>query len=203
MNTLELLHDLSKFVCVGNKGGYGVYASDQLPKEKIVRPSLIIANTAPSSHSGKHWCGFYFKSGSNKAEFFDSFGGAPRKREFLRFIKNNSTSYIYNHKRLQSNWSTCCGNYAILFLFFRCSNLSMSTFLKEFDVKNPETNDIKVMNMYAKMSENLHRKMRCKKYKNQTGGNCNVITCNQTCAPLQRRHRKIQLRHSSMEYKPC
>lgn len=187
MNTIELLRDLSNFVCRENKGSYGVYASNQLPRDKIVKPGLIIANTAPSSHSGKHWVAFYFRSGSDKAEFFDSFGGRPRKKEFLDFIKKNSTSYIYNNRKLQSNWSIVCGQYAVSFLFFRCGKKSMQTFTRQFDVKKPDQNDRKILEIYARMSQKLHSKVRSKRMKNQTGGNYNVITCNQTCTPLKKK----------------
>lgn len=189
MNTLELLHDLSRFICgAKTTSNYGVYACDELPKEKLIKPALIIANLSDSSSSGSHWVGFYFRANSNKGEFFDSFGKPPTLKVFKNFIAQNCTSYIYNNHKLQSNWSSCCGNYAILFLYFRCKQRSMRSFIKEFDVHQPEQNDVKIMEMYAKMSQELQKKMRCKKYKNQIGGNCKVITCMQTCVPLNTRH---------------
>lgn len=163
---------------------YGCYAIDELP-EKVVRPCLIIANTDASNLPGQHWTGFYFKSGSDRAEFFDSFGRKPTQKEFKKFIDNNSKSFIYNSKKIQGNYSTVCGNYCILFLFFRSRNLSMAKFLKHFNVQKPQINDMKILHMYAKLSEKLMRNK--KKYKSQTGGNrCNTITCNQTCLPLKK-----------------
>lgn len=181
MNTIELMHDLSRFVC--DKQSYGCYALDELPREKLVKPALIISNTAPSSHSGKHWVGFYFTPG-HKAEFFDSFGRPPNQKQFKQFLENNSTSFVYNNKRIQGNFSSVCGNFCILFLYFRCQHKSMSTFLKNFNVHTPEKNDLKVLRMYSKLSEKLQRN---KKYKNQTGGRCNMITCNQTCTSLRKK----------------
>lgn len=186
MNTIELLRDLSRFVCTKNKGHWGVFACDQLPKEKITRPCLIICNTAPQSHPGIHWTAFYFGPRGKTAEFFDSFGRPPTlKKQFLRFIKNNSTSYIYNDKKIQGSYSTTCGNFSICYLYYRCLNRSMKTFLIEFDTKKPELNDKKIMKMYAKLSATLNNKMR--KNVNQSGGKYSVITCNQTCAPLRRK----------------
>lgn len=183
MNTIEIMHDLSRFV--DKKMSYGCYALDELPREKIVRPCLIISNTAPSSHSGKHWVGFYFKAGSNRAEFFDSFGRAPTQKQFKQFLDNNSTSFIINSKRLQSSVSNVCGAYCVVFLYFRSRCASMTKFLKNFNVQTPELNDIKILQMYAKLSEKLLRNKN--KFKNQTGGNCNIINCNQTCTPLRKK----------------
>lgn len=186
MNTLELLRDLSKFACM-KKCNFGVYASDELPKKnELIRPSLIIVNTAPSSHSGEHWCGFFFNSRSNKGEFFDSYGRKPMAH-FKRFIEQNSVSYIYNTKKLQSNFSSVCGQFTLLFLYFRCKNRSLKSFLDEFDIRTPLLNDKKIVRMYA----NLSRKLHSKPYKNQMGtGKCNIITCNQTCVSLKQKKKK-------------
>lgn len=186
MNTLELLRDLSKFACM-KKCNFGVYASDELPKKnELVRPSLIIVNTKPSNHSGEHWCGFFFSSNSKKAEFFDSYGRKPMA-DFKRFIEENSVSYIYNTKKLQSNFSSVCGQYTLLFLYFRCKNRSLNSFLNEFDIHTPEANDKKILRMYAHLS----RKIQTKSFKNQTGtGKCNIVTCNQTCVSLQQKKKR-------------
>lgn len=182
MNTIELLRDLSKFVCT-SKGSWGVYAANQLPREKVTRPCLVIANTKSSDSPGEHWTGFFFPAGNKKAEFFDSFGRPPHKKSFMNFIHNNSTSFIYNDKKIQGNWSAVCGQYTILFLYFRCRNRSLKKFQKEFNVKTPERNDMKIMKMYARLSA----KLQSKKNANQTGGSYKVITCNQSCKPLMKR----------------
>lgn len=185
MNTIELLRDLSKFVCADAKGRWGVFAADQLPQEKITRPCLVIANNRRSTHSGEHWLGFFFPAGSKRAEFFDSFGRPPKNKSFIKFIKNNSTSFIYNDKKIQGNWSAVCGQYTLLFLYFRCKNRSMRTFLNEFDVRSPDRNDVKIMKMYAKMSSKMHTERQ--ENPTQTGGRYKIITCNQTCKPLKKK----------------
>lgn len=184
MNTIELLRDLSKFVCSKNKGSWGVFALDQLPKEKISRPCLIICNSSPSSHPGTHWNGFYFGAGNKKAEFFDSFGRPPYKKQFIRFLKNNSSNYSYNNKKLQGNYSTVCGQFTILFLYYRCLNRSMKAFIKEFKLNNCDFNDRKIMKMYSRLVVKLNNRMH--KNANQTGGNNNFITCNQTCTSFKK-----------------
>lgn len=190
MNTLELLSDLSKFACTKKQSTWGVFALDQLPKEKISRPCLVICNSAKSSHPGLHWNGIYFGAGNKKAEFFDSFGRPPYKKEFRKFIKNNSTSCVHNDKKIQGNYSTVCGQYSILFLYFRCKNHSMTKFIDEFSAKKSELNDRKIRKMYAQMSAALNKKIRAQNA-NQTGGNYNCITCNQTCKALKKKKNSL------------
>lgn len=176
------MHDLSRFACA--KMSYGVYALDKLPS-KIVRPCLIIANTSLASQPGDHWTSFYFKANSNRAEFFDSFGRRPTQHQFKTFLKHNCKSFIYNSKRIQSDFSSVCGHYSLIFLFFRCNNYSMTKFLSRFNIHNREANDNKILRMYGKLSKILMQDSK----KNKKRGNkkCNTITCNQTCTSLKKK----------------
>lgn len=178
------MHDLSRFC---KKVCFGCYALDELPK-KITRPCLIVSNTAVSTHPGKHWVAFYFGVNSQKAEFFDSFGRKPTQRQFKTFLKNNCKSFTYSPFKLQSDYSTCCGHWCLLFLYNRNKSISMADFVKSFDLKKRRQNDMKILRMYAKLNRQLLR--NSKKYKTQIGGNCNTITCNQTCVPLRKKRRK-------------
>lgn len=183
MNTLQIMRDLSRFPC--RKSTFGVYPLDELPK-RIERPCLIIANTAKSTHNGKHWVAFYFEHNSDKAEFFDSFGRPPTQKEFKSFIKNNSKYSEHNQVRMQSDYSILCGQYSLLFLFFRCSGRSFAEFRRQFNAQRPRQNDRKILRMYTNMSRKLARNFK----KTQIGGNmCNRITCNQTCTALKKKRR--------------
>jgi len=88
MNTLQIEHFLSKHS--KTKSIFkGVFPSDRLPKTILKYPALIIANTDTSDQPGTHWIAFYFDS-RRSAEFFDSYGQYPQKKEFLKFLKSNA-----------------------------------------------------------------------------------------------------------------
>lgn len=178
------MHDLTRFICA--KKTYGVYALDELPA-KIARPCLIIANTSVASQPGDHWTSFYFEANSTKAEFFDSFGRRPTQPQFKAFLKKNSKSFIYNSKKIQGDFSSVCGQYSLLFLFFRCKNNSMADYLRQFNIHKREANDNKILRMYNKLSKLLQRISR--RNMTQYGGKCNTITCNQTCTSLKKKKR--------------
>ena len=90
----------------------GVFPRDMIPKHSDT--GSIIANTDTSSEAGTHWVAMYRQN--NLCEFFDSYGRQPFKNKFL------GTKYIYNHIKLQSDYSPVCGQYCLYFLYFRSRN---------------------------------------------------------------------------------
>lgn len=117
MNTFEILEVL-KGNSVTSEKFYGVFPCNHLP-EKIVKPALIIGNTDPSWKRGRHWAAFHFPK-KGPAEYFDSFGGHPTNKYFIRFLKRNSVSYNVNTKRLQGDFSSTCGFYCFIFVYWCC-----------------------------------------------------------------------------------
>lgn len=104
----------------------GVLPYDMLPL-KVNSPGFFIVNTDPSTSPGKHWVCVYV---DEKIEYFDSFGRPPN--EIRAFISNLNTPYIYSTKCLQSSSSDVCGDYCVLYAYFRCRGYSMDWFLKLF-----------------------------------------------------------------------
>ena len=103
----------------------GVMAYDELP---IINPpnGLYIVNTDISSGPGKHWVCIFL---GDNCEYFDSLGNPPS--ELLYFIKKQGKVYVYSDKKLQG-MSDVCGDYCILFSYFRCRGVSMKNFVEMF-----------------------------------------------------------------------
>lgn len=148
MNTLEIHNILSKHPAT-KKVFKGVFAADKLPKTILNYPALFIANTDPSTKPGTHWIAFYFNK-NREAEFFDSYGENPQKKEFLRFLNKNSISYSSNKQPLQGYFSNTCGHYCILYGLFKCENHSLKYFLKNFSKRNSLYNDKLIIKMFKK-----------------------------------------------------
>jgi len=92
MNTLQIEYFLSKHS--KTKSFFkGVFPSDMVPKTILKYPALIIASTDTSDQPGTYWIAFYFDS-RRPAEFFDSYGQYPQKKEFLKFLKSNAYKFF-------------------------------------------------------------------------------------------------------------
>ena len=133
MNELDIANYLLKDVCT-RKYFKGVMAYDELPN-KPLRPALYVVNTDKSTGVGKHWVCLFF---SHVNEYFDSLGNPPV--ELGHFLLNEKRDYMYNSKRLQGPMSDVCGDYCILFAYFRCRGLSMKHFVDMFS-SNETKND--------------------------------------------------------------
>ena len=111
----------------------GVFPSDQLPLSISHYPAAVVANVDPKGQPGSHWCAFYFTK-DRKGEFFDSYGLQPKDYTFAfqDFLTQNSRTWTYNKKHLQSIDSNVCGHYCLYFLIHRCRNLTMKHIVARF-----------------------------------------------------------------------
>lgn len=185
MDTREILNSLQNIACTSSqknkRKNYGVFPCDHLP-QNIKKPAFIVANTDKANKPGTHWVAFYVPQ-RGPTEYFDSFGLAPRNKYFKEFIEDQSKNQpIWNKKRLQSDFTSVCGHYCCVYLHHRCNGRSMESFIKKFSGKNYEQNDLKVLNMYSKITPNFNKS----DYVNylQTGG---FNLCIQTCKPKKRK----------------
>ena len=80
---------------------------------------------------GSHWVALWF-SDSGYAEYFDSYGLPPYKREIMSYLQNHSTSWTFNHHRLQGLTSNVCGHSCSLYALHRVGGLSMTSFANMF-----------------------------------------------------------------------
>lgn len=135
MNTLQLEFFMKKDNFI-NKVFGGVLAKDQLSFFTTKKPKAYIVNTDPSNKIGKHWIVIWLDECST---FFNSSGKSP-DIDFSKFIIANSEQYRFNTKRLQASDSNLCGQYCLLFCYFKSRNFSFKEILDLFS-DNYELND--------------------------------------------------------------
>lgn len=186
MDTRQILDILQNIMCAGGrkkKKNYGVYPCDHLPLN-LKKPAFIVANTDPAHKPGMHWVAFYIPK-RGPVEYFDSFGLQPRNKFFREFIGAYGRQSIWNKKRLQSDYTSVCGHYCCVYLHHRCSGRSMESFTRLFNSENFKENDLKILNLYSKISPDF-RKTEYMNYL-QTGG---FSLCNQSCKPKRKNNKK-------------
>ena len=128
----------------------GVYPSDKLRTNVLSYPALFIANVDTSDKPGTRWVAFYFTK-EREGEFFDSYA-LPLSNytgTFSSFLNNNSNSWKFNSKTLQSTDSKVCGHYCLYFALFRSRQVSMSTIVNRFS-----SNKSRMIFLYNGLSKN-------------------------------------------------
>lgn len=120
----------------------GVFAADKLPSELPQTPFGFIVNTDIHTKPGQHWCAF-FSDVRGRVDFFDTYGRTPNQNShyFQRWLKTNASSIQTNHIQIQSDNSTLCGLYCILFLRVRFSGYTYQQFLNVFNDSALDAND--------------------------------------------------------------
>ena len=126
-----------------------VFAADKLPTELTSTPFGFISKTDIHTKPGQHWCAF-FSCFARHLDFFYSYGRTPsvNSHYFRRWLEINANSVQINH--VQSNSSTLCGLYCILFLHQRLVGYTYQDFLNSFDAYALNSNDNFVADMMLK-----------------------------------------------------
>jgi hypothetical protein len=170
MNTLQLECMIHCDLMLG-PNVLGVYAADQLPNIIPKQPYGFIANTQGHSFPGEHWCAIY-DDGHGHIQFFDSYGRPPRENSvfFQQWINKNAKTVRTNDVKIQSDESTVCGLYCILFLRIMMTGSTMKEFVDLFDSSDTFENDIYV----ARVLSGAY-------------SDCCVNSCGQTCTYLCKR----------------
>lgn len=108
---------------------FNVFAANKIPIY-FTPPAYLISNLDPDTKPGSHWVAIYVDT-KGFGEYFDSFGRKPMGcHEF--FLKTNCKKWIYNNKILQNYFSSFCGIYCLVYIFFKYKGISMSHFLNVF-----------------------------------------------------------------------
>ncbi len=178
MNTLEIDHILNAIIFPDGVHSkhfgsptaeyLGVFASDQIPLEKIKlrNANFFVLNTDPSSQSGTHWVACFkhaynsisflqnniLSKPENILEFFDSFGKSPA---YYKFSFPQNLEIVKGHSQLQSNYSSVCGQYCIYFLFQRvCNARSFSSIISDLlsNFRNRDYRDSYITGYVSRMS---------------------------------------------------
>lgn len=118
--------DVSKCLAKLHVTHKGVYPRDLLPRS-VHTPSAIVVNTDPHTRPGTHWTAIYINE-NREADYFDSYGRPPNIT-CKDFIQRNSRVARFSTLTLQSLTSSLCGQYCVLFLYFRSRGFSMDQFL--------------------------------------------------------------------------
>lgn len=136
----------------------GVYASDELPKQRNEYCSFIV-NLDKRALPGSHWVAIYFRK--NICYYFCSYGSPPSRGGISRFITRNSTIVEYNKNTYQDKDTNTCGLYALYFLY-QCAR---SRPLLTLNPLHPKSNEDFIQKFYT----------TCLKQKPC----CILFTCNQ------------------------
>ena len=106
----------------------GVFSADVLPEIIDTFPCGFVANTDPSTEPGTHWIALYFPS-RGKGEFFDSYGYPPDN--YGEAFKSYGVE-TWNKRKIQSSWSTVCGQYCIFYFYHKSRGYSMNKIVNMF-----------------------------------------------------------------------
>lgn len=137
--------DIDDFLSVLNVKHHGVYASDRLPRA-VSTPAAIVVNTDPHTRGGTHWLAIFIDE-KGELDFFDSYGRPPVKL-FTSFIRRNSKVARFTTYSIQDISSDVCGQYCLVFLYFRTNGVKLNDFLDLF-TNNPLENDRRIKKLFS------------------------------------------------------
>lgn len=158
----------------------GVYPADRIPRV-LAKPAVIIANEQDHTLPGSHWVAMYF-SRNGRAVFFDSYGRPPQRKLFTNRLKINSARFEWNKKKLQSDFSSVCGQWAFIFLTYMNRGFSLREFLKMFS-KNTNKNDKLIAKLYKKYKQKYMAKNRKRRFNAYYGKGIRNVKYVQCCMP--------------------
>ena len=142
MNTMELERYMMNHPIIKPYFG-GVLSKDTLLTSVTNTPRIYIVNMQDSNQPGDHWIVIWIDT---IPEYFNSLAEKPPK-EFERFLISHGPKYKYNTKRLQANSSSVCGQYCLMYCYFKCYGYSFQNYLNLFD-DNVVLNDIMASYFY-------------------------------------------------------
>lgn len=141
MNTIDIQKHLCK---IHPSLQFNVYAANRLPIYSHT-PTYIISNLDPDTKPGSHWIAIHIDD-SGVGQYFDSYGRPPTGYH-RSFLKRNSRQWQFNSDRLQNDLTSVCGEYCLLYLYYKFNGNKMSDFIRIFDT-NTLYNDILLHDMF-------------------------------------------------------
>lgn len=122
-----------------------VFAANRLPVYSSL-PICIISNLDPDTKPGSHWVAIHVDN-NGVGEYFDSFGRKPIEHH-KKFLKRNAKIWVYNNKHLQNYFTSICGEYCLVYLYFRYKKMfTMKQFINFFST-NTLCNDLLLDEMF-------------------------------------------------------
>lgn len=141
MNTVEIYESL-QYLPLSTTG---VYPADQIPRVWSL-PAGLVVNTDNHTGPGEHWVAMYVDD-KGRGLYFDSYGLPPIIPQHLARLRRNCKFYRYSLKQLQSDTSSVCGQFCVVFLHLMSSGFSMPQFNRLFS-GNVKENDKIVREYY-------------------------------------------------------
>ena len=133
----------------------GVLSYESLKSLKIDNfPFCVVINSASLKETSGHWCCIFINKEKNGI-FFDSYGIKPWGAIY-KFLKEHSTSAIYNLNLLQNLQTQICGAYVILVLKWLDRGQTLKQILSHFSSKT-QLNDLLVSRWFAAEKARLKR----------------------------------------------
>ena len=124
----------------------GVFASDQLSKEKDIQTrSVYIVNVDTHDQKGSHRLSIFVEK--DQCEVFDSYGLPLHwyiPFPFVTWVFKHYQDVSSNVEQLQGTDSNTCGHYALFFLFARARGKLMESFVQPFKYLRYVDNDQKI-----------------------------------------------------------
>ena len=112
----------------------GTYPCDKLPEKQN---GFILCNQDKHTKPGSHWvCIFLLPN--NRAEFFNSSGGAPTTQEIFDYL--DGWDVLCSQKQVQSRIATTCGQHCIYFAFHRARGVPFQHIIDSYST-DMDSND--------------------------------------------------------------
>lgn len=121
-----------------------VYAANRMPVHMTL-PIYLISNLDPDTKPGSHWIAIYINA-DGVGEYFDTFGRKPYGYH-LSFLKRNTCRWTYNSNVIQNIFSSLCGEYCLVYLYFKFKGMRLREFLELFN-ENTLYNDWLLKEMF-------------------------------------------------------
>lgn len=128
------------------------------------KASALVVNTDSSNGPGEHWIAIYIDENGH-CEWFDSYGFRPEfyDNRFISFFNHFTNSVWCNNFMFQSMSSDVCGEYAIIYIFLRCIQLSPTNIINIFEFRSHSSihNDQSVVDAVWSLSHAQQLPGRC------------------------------------------
>ena len=138
----------------------GVYSADTVPTmgEQLTEPACYVINLDDSSGPGTHWVAAYVHPDDGGSEYFDSYGEPCTSRRICRLVGTDS---VFNPLRLQSYFTTTCGQHCLFYILCKTYRLDMEDIVGLYP-GSPYDNDVFVNDVvetvFGRKLELLHHK---------------------------------------------
>lgn len=121
-----------------------VFAANRIPR-RVNTPFSMISNLDPDTKPGSHWVTISINE-NGVGEYFDSYGRKPSGHHKM-FLTRNTKRWFYNNIKLQSYLTSVCGEYCLVYLYFKHKGIPMLEFLKRF-IDDSLCNDLLIREMF-------------------------------------------------------